>query len=395
MMYSEVHGNRLSLLGFGAMRLPTCGDGSIDQQQVKAMVDYAMERGVNYFDTAYPYHGGYSELALREALKEYPRESYYLADKYPGHQIASHYDPAGVFEDQLKKCGVEYFDYYLLHNVCENSLDTYLDEKWGIIPYFLEQRRLGRIRRLGFSSHGNLAMLESFLEKYGDRMEFCQLQLNYVDWTLQDGREKCALMAKYGIPVWVMEPVRGGKLANLPENRAAELAALRPEESQAAWAFRFLQSVPEVKLVLSGMSNMEQMVDNVKTFREAKPLTDNETQLLFAIAEELKRAVPCTGCRYCVEGCPMGLDIPGLIKAANDFEYHPSANVSMAMDALPEDKRPSACIGCGACTGICPQKIDVPAVLSRFAEHMTKYPSWAEICRQREEAQKAMQQKKE
>lgn len=390
MLYNEVHGNCLSLLGFGAMRLPVREDGSIDQPKVQEMVDYAMENGVNYFDTAYPYHGGYSELSLRQALSAYPRQSYFLADKYPGHQIASSYHPAEVFEDQLKKCGVDYFDYYLLHNVCENSLDTYLDEKWGILPYFLQQRKEGRIRRLGFSSHGSLAMLENFLARYGKEMEFCQLQLNYVDWTLQDGREKCALMEKYGIPVWVMEPLRGGKLANLPEDQAKELDSLRPGETPAAWAFRFLEQISGVKMILSGMSALEQMKENVEIFSERRPLSPRELEQLEKLADELKKSVPCTACGYCVEGCPMGLDIPGLIKAANDFAYHPSANVSMMMDALPEEKRPSACIGCGACAAICPQKIAIPGVLQGFAEHMTQYPSWAEICRQREEAQKAM-----
>ncbi len=390
MIYNEVHGNQLSLLGFGAMRLPTAADGSILQEQVETMVDYAMEHGINYFDTAYPYHGGHSEPSLRKALAKYPRERYFLADKYPGHQIASTYDPAAVFEDQLAKCGVEYFDYYLLHNVCENSLDTYLDEKWGIIPYFLEQRKLGRIRHLGFSTHGDVPMMDKFLAMYGSQMEFCQIQLNYVDWTLQKGKEKCELLEKYGIPVWVMEPVRGGKLANLQKEAEEALKAFRPEESCAAWAFRWLMDVPQVKMILSGMSNMEQLQDNVRTFTENKPLTSEEKQLLSKLAEEMKHSVPCTACRYCVEGCPMGLDIPGLIRAANDFAYHPSFNVSMSIDAMPENKRPSACIGCGACTAICPQKIDIPGVLKNFAQQMTQYPTWAEICRQREEAQKAL-----
>lgn len=390
MLYSHIHNNRLSLLGFGAMRLPLLENGSIDQVQLKNMVDYAMENGVNYFDTAYPYHGGHSETALRDALRDYPRESYFLADKYPGHQIASSYDPKEVFEDQLIKCGVSYFDYYLLHNVCENSLATYEDEKWGIIPYFLEQRRLGRIRRLGFSTHGGLEMMEKFLAKYGSEMEFCQIQLNYVDYTLQQGREKLELLEKYDIPVWVMEPVRGGKLAQLPKTYAEKLLTLRPEESQAAWSFRFLQQLPGVKLILSGMSNMEQMQDNVKTFREQKPLHEEEMQLLLQLAEELKSSIPCTACGYCLKGCPMELDIPALIRSANDFAYHPSANVSMKMDSLPQGKHPSDCIGCGSCAAICPQKIDIPGVLQTFSQNMKKYPSWAEICRQREEAQRAL-----
>ena len=178
MIYSDFQNKKLSLLGFGAMRLPLSGDGSIDKEQTRAMVRYAMEHGVNYFDTAYPYHGGKSEVVMGEILKEYPRESFYLATKYPGHQLASSYDPAAIFEEQLKKCGVEYFDFYLLHNVYEKSVDTYLDPKWGILEYFKEQKRLGRIRHLGFSSHGRVEFLKEFLDTCGDDMEFCQIQLN-------------------------------------------------------------------------------------------------------------------------------------------------------------------------------------------------------------------------
>lgn len=215
MIDSEFQGKRLSLLGFGTMRLPTHADGSIDEAQVAEMAAYALEHGVNYFDTAYPYHGGESERVIGRVLSKYPRDSWYLATKYPGHQISSTgYDPAEIFEEQLQKCGVEYFDFYLLHNVYEKSMEVYLDPKWGIIDYFKEQKRLGRIKHLGFSCHAETKGLREFLDACGEDMEFCQIQLNYLDWTLQDAKGKYDLLTGRGIPVWVMEPVRGGRLAS-------------------------------------------------------------------------------------------------------------------------------------------------------------------------------------
>ena len=393
MIYCNFQDKSLSLLGFGTMRLPLNEDGSIDEGQVRSMVRYAMDNGVNYFDTAYPYHNGYSEIVIGKVLKDYDRESYYLATKYPGHQISETYDPAEIFEDQLKKCGVDYFDFYLLHNVYEKSMETYLDPRWGILEYFKEQKRLGRIKHLGFSSHGRPENLREFLEICGDDMEFCQIQLNYLDWTLQEAKEKYEILTERGIPVWVMEPVRGGKLASLKEADEACLKELRPEESVPAWAFRFLQDLPNVKMVLSGMSNMAQMEDNVKTFSERKPLSAEETALLLELAESMKNSVPCTACRYCCDGCPMGLDIPMLLSTYNEIRYAATTNSAMRIEALPEEKRPSACIACGKCSRICPQKIDIPKELRDFSQALSKIPSWAEICRQREEAKKSLQNK--
>ena len=392
MIYNEACGERLSRLGFGCMRLPLTADKAIDEQELQRMVDYAMAHGVNYFDTAWPYHGGHSELAVGKALARYPRETWFLADKYPGHQIASSYNPAEIFEEQLKKCGVEYFDFYLLHNVYENSYDVYTDPKWDILNYFLEQKRLGRIRHLGFSSHARPDTLEKFLDYAAGSMEFCQIQLNYLDWTLQDAKAKYELLTRRGIPVWVMEPLRGGRLASLSEADESRLKALRPQESVASWSFRWLQSLPNVKMVLSGMSASAQMEDNVRTFTEVNPQTPEEAALLLDIAEGLKDALPCTRCRYCCEGCPMQLDIPMLIHAYNDLKFAGSMTVPMQMDALPEDKLPSACIGCGACAAICPQKIDIPAAMKEFAGKLTSMPSWAEMCRQREEAARKLKE---
>ena len=388
MVYRDFQDKKLSNLGFGMMRLPMNGD-VIDEAAVKEMTAYALEHGVNYFDTAYPYHGGESERVVGRVLAEYPRDSFYLATKYPGHQICSTgYNPAEIFEEQLAKCGVDYFDFYLLHNVNENSIKTYMDPQWGILEYFKEQKRLGKIRHLGFSSHGSLENLKEFLDYTGDAMEFCQIQLNYLDWTLQGAKEKYELLTERGIPVWVMEPVRGGKLAVLPEENTAVLKEKRPEESAAAWGFRFLMGLPNVTMVLSGMSNMEQMEDNVKTFSEDKPLAEDEIQMLMEIAEGMKNSIPCTACRYCCEGCPMGLDIPLLLSLYNELRFASSLNISMRIEALPEDKRPAACIGCGKCSRSCPQNIDIPKAMKDFAEEIKKMPSWAEVCRQREEAAK-------
>ena len=389
MIIKDFNGKQLSLLGFGAMRLPTLADGTIDEAQVAEMTAYAIGHGVNYFDTAYSYHGGESERVMGKVLSQYPRESYYLATKYPGHQIISTgYNPAEIFEEQLEKCGVEYFDFYLLHNVYEKSIEVYRDPQWGIIDYFKEQKRLGRIKHLGFSSHAETACLKEFLDEYGADMEFCQIQLNYLDWTLQDAKGKYELLTERGIPVWVMEPVRGGRLAKLSEDDEAKLKALRGEDSIASWGFRFLQGLPNVKMILSGMSNFAQMVDNVKTFTEVEPLSKEETSLLLDIAEGMKDSVPCTACRYCCDGCPVGLDIPALISTYNEMRFSPNVNAAMKIEFLPEEKKPTACIACGQCVKMCPQGIDVPAALKDLNEKLKTLPSWAEICRQREEAAK-------
>ena len=219
-------------------------------------------------------------------------------------------------------------------------------------------------------------------------MEFCQIQLNWLDWTLQDAMGKYDLLTERGIPVWVMEPVRGGKLAKLADSDEAKLNALRPEVSIASWSFRFLMDLPNVQMILSGMSSMEQMMDNVKTFSEVRPLSGEETALLLDIAEGMKDSVPCTACRYCCDGCPVGLDIPWLLNAYNEMRVAPAINVAMRIEFLPEEQKPSACIACGKCARSCPQNIDIPGAMKDFTEKLRQIPSWADICRQREEAAK-------
>ncbi|MGI6510175.1 MAG: aldo/keto reductase [Erysipelotrichaceae bacterium] len=392
MKYNVVCNEKLSLLGFGLMRLPLMKNGEIDQKHLEKMVEYALSNGVNYFDTAYPYHGGNSEIAIGKALAKYPRDSFYLASKYPGHQIVSTgYYPAEVFEKQLEKCKVDYFDFYLLHNVNDKSIETYLDERWKIVDYFLQQKELGRIKHLGFSSHASLEKLEEFLDIHGDKMEFCQIQLNYLDWTLQQAKEKYELLTERNIPVWVMEPVRGGKLAVLDETNEKKLLALKPDKSIASWGFEFLKTLDNVKMVLSGMSNIDQMIDNVKTFKDENIISKEEVNLLLEIAEDLKKGVPCTKCEYCLEGCPMGLNIPLLLEIYNDLKFYPSSNTSMRIEFMDEDKKPYNCIGCGACSSSCPQNIDIPNTLSELSKMIEKLPSWAQICKEREEEAKKFQ----
>ena len=240
------------------------------------------------------------------------------------------------------------------------------------------------------SSHALPENLEKFLDRWGKYIEFCQIQLNFLDWTLQNAKRKYEILTERGIPVWVMEPLHGGRLCSLSEEDQNRLKALRPEETIPAWSFCFLQGLPNVTMILSGMSGLDQMKENTATFEEYKPLNDVEYSTLMEIADGMKNALPCTSCRYCCDGCPMELNIPLLINAFNDARLHPASfTVPMMLDSLPEDKLPSACIGCGQCTQICPQKIDIPKAMSEFAELMPKLPNWTKLCEERAAAAKA------
>ena len=375
MIYRNFQEIKLSGLGMGAMRLPVIdGDDSrIDETKTQAMVDYAMEQGVNYYDTAWGYHDGHSETVMGKALSRYPRESYYLATKFPGYDLSNMDKVEEIFEKQLEKCGVEYFDFYLFHNVCEMNIDAYLDEKYGIYEYLMKQKAAGRIRHLGFSAHGNLDVMKRFLDAYGKDMEFCQIQLNFLDWTFQGAKEKVELLKEWNIPVWVMEPLRGGKLAKLAAEDEKALKALRPEENIPAWAFRFLQSVPGVTMVLSGMSNLQQMQDNIHTFAEEKPLTEKEMDTLLQIADGMvkKIVLPCTACHYCTSHCPQGLPIPELLALYNEHCFTEGGFIApMALSAYPQEKLPSACIGCRSCEAVCPQQIKISEAMADFAQKL-------------------------
>ena len=372
MVYKTFQDLKLSALGMGCMRLPVLNgdDAKVDEKAAAEMVGYAMAHGVNYYDTAWGYHSGQSELVLGKALAQYPRETFYLADKFPGYDLSNMGKVQEIFEEQLKKCGVDYFDFYLFHNVCEMNIDAYLDPQYGIFEYLMEQKKNGRIRHLGFSCHGNLPVLKRFLEAYGSHMEFCQLQINYIDWTFQNGKEKVDLLNEYHIPVWVMEPLRGGRLARLSEQEAAPLKAMRPEETIPAWAFRFLQSIPSVTMILSGMSDMEQMKANIATFAEEKPLSAGEMEGLLEMAQGMvsKSALPCTACHYCVSHCPQGLDIPSLLALYNEHSFTGGGFIApMAVSTIPKEKQPSACIGCRSCEAVCPQQLKISEAMADFA----------------------------
>ncbi len=375
MIYKQFRGKRLSMLGFGCMRLPVKNGvyADIDEQAAAEMIELAMKNGVNYYDTAWGYHDGNSETVMGRILSKYPRESFYLASKFPGYDLANLDKVEEIFEKQLKKCGVEYFDFYLFHNVCELNIDGYLDEKHGIFDYLMAQKRNGRIKHLGFSAHGDMDVLTRFLDKYGEYMEFGQLQINYLDWEFQNAKQKAELLSSRGIPVWVMEPLRGGRLAKLDPEHETELKKLRPKEGIPAWAFRFLQSLPQVSVILSGMSDLAQVMDNLNTFKDDKPLTDVEMRALLHIADEMtgKTKLPCTACKYCTSHCPKRLDIPELIKLYNEHRFTGGGFIApMALSAYAEEKKPSACIGCKSCEKVCPQGIKISEMMTDFTARL-------------------------
>ncbi|MBR3599585.1 MAG: aldo/keto reductase [Lachnospiraceae bacterium] len=375
MIYNNFQGIKLSALGLGCMRLPVQGDdfNQIDVEATREMIAYAFEKGINYFDTAWGYHDGNSETVIGEILKSYPRDSFYLATKFPGYELANMGKVEEIFEEQLKKCQVDYFDFYLFHNVCELNIDGYLDPQYDILEYLLEQKRNGRIRHLGFSSHGTLATMKHFLDAYGEHMEFCMIQLNWLDWKMQNAKGKVELLKEYGLPVWVMEPVRGGKLSGLEPEYEERLKAARPDATVVEWAFRFVQSIPEVKMTLSGMSNLEQLKENIATYEAENALNNEEKDTLLQVATAMtsKDTLPCTACRYCTTHCPMELNIPDLIDLYNEHVYSGGGFLApMAIGALPDDKKPSACIGCRACEAVCPQNIKISEMMSDFVERL-------------------------
>ncbi len=375
MIYKDFGGQKLSQLGMGLMRLPVVDgdDTRIDEQATFEMVDYAYNHGVNYFDTAWGYHGGNSELVAGRALARYPRESFNLASKFPGYDVGNFGKHEEIFAKQLEKLQVDYLDFYLIHNVCESNIEQYLDdEKYGTVSYFSQQKEAGRIRHLGFSCHGSFEAFKRFLDKYADVMEFCQIQLNYMDWDFQEAKRKVEYLNELGIAVWVMEPLRGGHLCSFEDDDATALAALRPQVDAVEWAFRFLQSVKGVTVVLTGASTLDQLQQNVAIFAENKPLSADEWDALVGIGRKLaaRGALACTACHYCTSHCPMELDIPYLISLYNEHVSKPEGGfiAPMALAVVPAEKHPSACIGCQSCEAVCPQQLPIAETFRTFAE---------------------------
>ncbi len=375
MIYKDFQDIKLSALGLGCMRLPVVdgNDAQIDEKAAQALFDYAMAHGVNYYDTAWGYHVGNSEEFTGKALSKYPRSSYFLASKYPGYDLSNMDRKEEIFEAQLKKCGVDYFDFYLFHNVCELNIDAYLDPKYGLFDYLMEQKAKGRIRHLGFSTHGNPETIQRFLDAYGAHMEFCQLQINWLDWEFQNAKAKLELLREWDIPIWVMEPLRGGKLARLAPAQEAVLREIAAERSMAEWAFRFLQGLAGVTVTLSGMSSLQQLQENIRLYEHSAPLKEEELYVLQALSKEMtaKGTVPCTACRYCTSHCPQDLNIPWLLELYNEQTYSGGNFItSMGLSSLPKAQQPSACLGCRSCEAVCPQQIKISEILASFENKM-------------------------
>ncbi|MCQ2408643.1 MAG: aldo/keto reductase [Oscillospiraceae bacterium] len=357
-------------LGFGFMRLPLL-DGSdpvsFDREQICQMVDAYLEAGFDYFDTAYMYHNGKSEEMLREALvNRHPRESFRAADKLPTMSLKEKSDLPRIFEEQLRKTGLTYFDYYLLH--CLNT-DLYkIAEQLDAFSFIQKQKEQGKIRKIGFSFHDSAALLDEILTAHPE-VEFVQLQINYLDWESESVQSRLCYetAVRHGKKVIVMEPVKGGRLASVPPLAESMMREYAPDMSPASWAVRFAASLPEVEMVLSGMSNLPQLLDNISYMQNFVPLTEEEKAICFRVSDILTHEIACTGCSYCTKGCPISMPIPKYFALYND------KGEQAEYDALAADNsKASACIGCGQCEGICPQKLPIISYLQRVAEKYEK-----------------------
>lgn len=372
MIYKNFKGKKLSMLGMGCMRLPLKDDESkqIDEEKTAEMIEYALSNGVNYFDTAWGYHEGNSETVMGKLLEKYPRDSFYLASKFPGYDLTNFKKAKEIFEKQLEKCRVDYFDFYLIHNVCESNINHYLDnEKYGDVEYVISQKEAGRIKHLGFSAHGNLSVMRGFLEKYSKYMEFCQIQLNWVDYEFQNAKSKIELLKEFNLPIWVMEPLRGGKLASLEDEYKSEMKTLFPDGNEIEAAFRYLQIFPDIKIILSGMSDFNQLKENIEIFKTEKPLNEKQIADILKLAEKMtnKKTLPCTACRYCTSYCPKELDIPKIIELYNEHSFTDGGFIApMTLSSFDDDKKPSACIGCKSCEAVCPQQIKISEMMTQF-----------------------------
>lgn len=360
-------------LGFGMMRLPAISEGVYDIEQVKNMVDSYINAGMNYFDTAYMYCGGQSECIAKEALvQRYPRDSFYLTSKLPCGEIKSYEDRDRVLNHQLEKTGAGYFDIYLMHGVQDNNVEEF--ERFDCFNWGREQIAAGKIKHLGFSFHGTPECLEKVLDKY-PFIEVVQIQLNYRDMEAPaiNSRRIYEILAERNIPIIVMEPVKGGSLASTDAETEAAMNKVRPGASVASFALRFVASLPAVMITLSGMSNEEQMNDNIKTFKNFEPLTDEEQDIIAAAVEKLNSSpvIPCTACRYCTKGCPMQINIPEIIRAVNAQRIDPKQSRADGYFKMIIDGgsgRPSACVGCGQCERICPQHLSIIDAMKEAAE---------------------------
>ncbi len=365
----------IPLIALGCMRLPMRND-KIDMVELDKMVAYAMEHGANYFDTAYMYVDGKSENAIGEVLKQYKRESFFLADKCPAYLVKSKEDSKKLFEEQLKKCQVEYFDNYMVHNINKNTLSNYRDN--DMYGELLKIKKEGKIKHLGFSFHGDLAMLKEVMNEH--KWDFCQLQINYLDWEVVNAKEMYEVAEKAGVPVIVMEPLRGGALCNIPQKAVDKLKTECPDDTQASFALRWVAGRDKVFTILSGMSNLQQLKENVDTFVNYKEFTENENKIAHEIAQIIQPqgAINCTACKYCMEVCPRGINIPAIFGAYNLYKSSTSNKIMQnygllnSYNALNEDERADKCINCGLCNKNCPQNLDIPKFLKEVDTEVKK-----------------------
>ena len=352
------------MLGYGMMRLPRL-NGEIDCETVKKQIAIAMASGVNYFDTAYFYHGGKSENCAGDLLSAYPRNSYMLADKMPVSRLRRPEDVERIWNEQLKKCKVDYFDFYLLHALNAGSWKK--AQKLKVYEFLKKKKEEGKIKYLGFSFHDSPKVLQQIASAYP--WDFAQIQLNYLDWTLYRSKEQYEILTRLNIPVIVMEPLRGGALATLNPEARKVFQNADPKRSVASWAFRYVGSLPNVLCVLSGMTMTEHLNDNIQTFTDFKPLTDRERQIIdSALAAYQKTGiVPCTSCRYCLP-CPVGVNIPKNFNLYNSMKITGnSRRFTSNYNAMPKKQQAANCVSCGLCKKKCPQQIDSPAMLKKIA----------------------------
>lgn len=366
---------KLPKLGFGMMRLPE-QDGEVDIKQVCEMVDRYMESGMNYFDTAYMYHNGKSEGVVKKALVErYPRDSYFLTTKLPQWMMQGKEDRDRIFNDQLERTGAGYFDIYLLHSVEDGEkYNGYVE--YDCFRWAMEKKAEGKIRHFGFSYHGTPELLDEILAAHPE-VEIVQIQLNYADWDnplIQSGK-LYEVLRKYNMPILVMEPVKGGSLAQMDPGLEEMLRQQRPEASIASWALRFAGSLPGVATILSGMSNQEQMQDNLDTFTNFQPLNQKEQETVRKVVQAMAAMpdIPCTSCRYCVDGCPQSIWIPDIFKALRTLRMYGEAWRSQSFyQKLTEQGcgKAESCIACGQCEGVCPQHLPIIELLKEAAEKL-------------------------
>ena len=363
--------SKMPKLGFGLMRLPE-KDGAVDIEHVCRMVDKYMAAGMNYFDTAYVYHGGKSEVAAKEALvKRYDRDSFMLATKLPIWEVKKQEDVERIFSEQLERAGVDYFDFYLLHSIEDANIDGY--DKYDCFKWGVEKKAQGKIKHFGFSFHGSPELLEKVLDAHPE-VEFVQIQYNYLDRTNPVVRSQrlYEILTARNIPIVVMEPVRGGMLADMLPEVTAQFKAARPESSVASWALRFVGSQPGVMTILSGMSNEEQMDDNINTFAAFEPMTAEELALVDKVTDEVL-AIPqigCTACKYCVDGCAAGISIPDVFRTINTLRRYPNdwRSKNFYRGLTGKSGKASDCIACGACESVCPQHLPIIELMKEAAQ---------------------------